>query len=209
MNLTSRMSTAGGILVVAITLSGCAGTSGEPAAGTASPSVASSASTSPGRVEDKHNRVDAEFTQNMVVHHEGAIVMADLAARVASTPEVKALGQRISAAQEPEIIEMKSWLVAWGEQSAADVNMDGMDMGGMDMGGLSQDEAMSELKAAEGTAFDRRFLELMIEHHRGAIEMADTQLASGTNPQALALARSIIDAQNAEITEMEQLLQAL
>jgi uncharacterized protein (DUF305 family) len=209
MNLTSRLSTAGGILVVAITLSACAGTSGEPAASTASPSVASSGSASPGRVDDTHNRVDTEFTQNMVVHHEGAIVMANLAARVASAPEVKALGQRISAAQEPEIIDMKSWLVAWGEQSAADVDMDGMDMGGMDMGGLSQDEAMAELKVAEGIAFDRRFLELMIEHHRGAIEMADTQLASGTNPQALALAQSIIDAQNAEITEMEQLLRAL
>jgi uncharacterized protein (DUF305 family) len=128
---------------------------------------------------------------------------------VATTPEVKALGKRISAAQEPEIHAMQSWLVAWGEPSAADVNMDGMDMRGMDMGGLSQTEAMSQLKGAAGTAFDRRFLELMIAHHRGAIEMADTQLASGTSPQARALAQAIIDAQNAEITEMEQLSQAL
>lgn len=49
----------------------------------------------------------------------------------------------------------------------------------------------------------------MIEHHRGAIEMANTQLASGTNPQARDLSQAIIDAQNAEIAEMEQLQAAL
>jgi uncharacterized protein (DUF305 family) len=209
MSFTSRLSAVGGILVLAVTLSACAGGSSEGVAGASSPSVAAQPSASQAPAEGLHNSVDVEFTQNMVVHHEGAIVMASLATRVASTPEVKALGERISAAQEPEILDMKSWLVAWGEQSAADVNMEGMDMGGMDMGGLSQDEAMAELKAVEGAAFDRRFLELMIEHHRGAIEMADTELASGTNPQALALAEAIIDAQNAEITEMDRLLLAL
>lgn len=209
MNLKTRTSAVGGVLVLAITLSACAGQGSVPAAGAGATSVPSQPSAGPARADETHNDVDVEFTQNMVVHHEGAIVMADLAARVASTPEVKALGQRISAAQEPEIVVMQSWLVAWGEQSAADVNMDGMDMGGMEMGGLSQDEAMSELKAADGAGFDRRFLELMIEHHRGAIEMADTQLASGTNPQALELAQAIIDAQNAEITEVQQLVQPL
>ncbi|RYV52147.1 DUF305 domain-containing protein [Pengzhenrongella frigida] len=207
MNLTTRTSVLGGILVLAVTLSGCASQGGEPAASAGS--MSASAPTAPtSGIEDAHNDVDVEFTQNMVVHHEGAIVMADLAARVAGAPEVKALGERIAAAQEPEILDMTSWLVAWGEQSAADVDMDGMDMGGMDMGGLSQDEAMADLTAATGEGFDRRFLELMIEHHRGAIEMADAELASGSSPQALALARAIIEAQNAEITEMEQLLQA-
>lgn len=206
MNVKTRMTAMGGALALAVVLAACAGQEGELAAG--SPSSAASESAAEA-VDDSHNDADATFTQNMVVHHEGAILMAELAGRTASTAEVKTLAERIAAAQDPEIREMQSWLVAWGEQSAADVDMDGMDMDGMDMGGLSQSEAMAELKAVTGTEFDRRFLELMIEHHQGAIEMSESQLAAGSNPGALELAQSIIDAQKAEITEMEQLLQGL
>ena len=206
MNVKTRMTAVGGALALAVVLSACAGQESAPAASSASSAPSESAAAS---VNDSHNDADVTFTQNMVVHHEGAVLMADLAGRTASTAEVKTLAERISAAQGPEIREMQSWLVAWGEQSAADVDMGGMDMGGMDMGGLSQTEAMAELKAVTGAEFDRRFLELMIEHHRGAIEMSESQLAAGSNPQALELAQSIIGAQKAEITKMEQLLQGL
>lgn len=206
MNVKTRMTAVGGALALAVVLSACASQESEP--GPSSPSSVSSESAAPS-VDDSHNEADVTFTQNMVVHHEGAIVMANLAGRTASTAEVKTLADRIAAAQEPEILEMQSWLVAWGAQSAADVDMDGMEMDGMDMGGLSQEEAMAELKAVTGTEFDRRFLELMVEHHEGAIEMSQSQLAAGGNPGALELAQSIMDAQEAEITEMEQLLQGL
>lgn len=201
MNVKTRMTAVGGALALAVVLSACASPEGAPAASSPSSAPSQSAAAS---VDDSHNDADVAFTQNMVVHHEGAVLMADLAVRTASTAEVKNLAERIAAAQDPEIREMQSWLVAWGEQSAADA-----DMGGMDMGGLSQTEAMAELKAVTGVEFDRRFLELMIEHHEGAIEMSESQLAAGSNPGALELAQSIIDAQKAEITEMEQLLQGL
>ncbi|RYV49704.1 DUF305 domain-containing protein [Pengzhenrongella frigida] len=206
MNVKTRMTAVGGALALAVVLSACASEESEPAAGSPSSATSESAAAS---VDDSHNDADVIFTQNMVVHHEGAIVMANLAGRTASTAEVKTLADRIAAAQEPEILEMQSWLATWGEQSAADADMGGMDMGGMDMGGLSQEEAMTELNAETGAEFDRRFLDLMIEHHRGAIEMSQAELAAGVNPQALELAQTIIDAQKAEITEMEQLLQGL
>ncbi|WP_407343449.1 DUF305 domain-containing protein [Pengzhenrongella phosphoraccumulans] len=206
MNVKTRMTAVGGALALAVVLSACAGQESAPAASSPASAASESAAAS---VDDSHNDADVTFTQNMVVHHEGAILMADLAGRTASTAEVKALADRIAAAQEPEILTMQSWLVAWGEQSAADADMGGMDMGGMDMGGLNQDEAMTELKSVTGAEFDRRFLELMIEHHQGAIEMSQTELAAGSNPQALELAQAIIDAQKAEITEMAQLLQGL
>ncbi|QTE28114.1 DUF305 domain-containing protein [Pengzhenrongella sicca] len=214
MDRRTLASIVGGALVLAVALSSCAGGSSEPAAGGGSTSTAPQTSATPALVDDTRNAVDVEFTQNMVVHHEGAILMANMASRMASSSQVKALGERISAAQEPEIVTMKSWLVEWGEQSAAEVDMDGMDMGGMDMGGMdmggmSQDDAMADLKSVDGTAFDRRFLELMIEHHRGALAMTATELAAGTNPQARALAQVISDAQTVEITEMDQLLQTL
>jgi len=206
MNVKTRMTAVGGAVALAVVLSACASQASESAASSPSSAASESAAAS---VDDSHNDADVTFTQNMVVHHEGAILMANLAGRTASTAEVKTLADRIAAAQEPEILEMQSWLVAWGEPSAADADMGGMDMGGMDMGGLSQEEAMTELKAVTGAEFDRRFLELMIEHHQGAIEMSQTQLAAGVNPRALELAQSIIDAQKAEITEMKQLLQGL
>ena len=68
---------------------------------------------------------------------------------------------------------------------------------------------MQELTVATGADFDRLFLELMIVHHQGAIEMADTELAEGSYPAALALAESIKTSQTAEIAEMQQLLQTL
>lgn len=83
--------------------------------------------------------------------------------------------------------------------------MDHTGHGGMDMDGMSQDEAMAELEGLSGTEFDRRFLELMVAHHEGAFEMAQTQLADGESPQALELAQQIIDDQQAEISQMEDM----
>jgi uncharacterized protein (DUF305 family) len=79
----------------------------------------------------------------------------------------------------------------------------------MAMPGMMSDAQMQELTAATGAEFDRLFLQLMIVHHQGAIEMADTELADGSNPAAVALAESITTSQTAEITEMQQLLQTL
>ncbi len=68
---------------------------------------------------------------------------------------------------------------------------------------------MSELTSAAGTDFDKLFLQLMIVHHQGALEMAQTELDQGNNPDALQLAGSIQSSQTAEIDTMQQMLQAL
>jgi len=80
---------------------------------------------------------------------------------------------------------------------------------GMAMPGMMSDTQMQELTGAKGTEFDRLFLPLMIVHHQGAIEMADTEIAQGSNPAAVALAESIKTSQTAEITQMQQLLSTL
>lgn len=63
--------------------------------------------------------------------------------------------------------------------------------------------------AAEGTEASRLYLEQMIRHHEGAVDMARDEVNDGQNPEAVALAEDIIDAQESEIAEMEQLLQNL
>jgi len=74
------------------------------------------------------------------------------------------------------------------------------------MDGRSQEEVMAELRGLSGADFDRQFLTSMIAHHQGAIEMAQTQLADGRDPQAIELAQKIIADQEAEIEEMQGLL---
>ena len=69
--------------------------------------------------------------------------------------------------------------------------------------------AMAELDELSGAEFDRAFLEMMTEHHRGAIEMSEAHLVDGANAEARELAREIIDDQTREITEMENLLRDL
>jgi uncharacterized protein (DUF305 family) len=156
-----------------------------------------------------HNDADTTFAQMMVIHHEGAIEMAALAETEAETPEVRDLATRIKAAQGPEIDRMRGWLKEWGEPAPEDADMGGMGHDGMDMGGLDQEAAMDELDQLDGTALDRRFLTLMIQHHQGALTMAEQQVANGSNGDAIALAKTIISAQQKEIAEMESLLDQL
>lgn len=75
------------------------------------------------------------------------------------------------------------------------------------MGGMMTSEQMQAMGQVSGPAFDRMFLEMMTEHHRGAVEMAQTELQNGADPDALALARTTIDTRQSEISEMEALLQ--
>ena len=152
--------------------------------------------------EADHNEADVTFVQMMIPHHEGAVEMAQLAIDKAESPEVVELAERIEAAQAPEIEEMTAWLEAWGEP----VETEGMDHG--EMAGMSEDD-MAALESASGPEFDRMFLEMMIEHHRGAVEMAETEIADGVNPEAIAMAETIKSSQEAEIAEMEELLDQL
>lgn len=156
-----------------------------------------------------HNAADTEFAQMMIIHHQGALEMATLAITQASSDEVRSLAVRISDAQGPEIDTMTGWLDAGGEDQPASAEMNTMEHEGMQMGGQDQAAVMAELETVTGDDFDQRFLQVMIEHHLGAVAMAETETAEGSNADALALAGRIIDAQMAEITEMSQLLSTM
>ena len=206
MTIKTRITAGVGAAVLALTLAACGATDDTTIPGAAGPPTQT---TDADAVNADHNDADTEFAQMMIVHHQGAIEMADLAVDKAASEEVRALAERISGAQGPEIDEMTAWLQAWDEEGPQDADMGGMDHGRMDMGEMDMEAAMAELEALSGAEFDRAFLEMMIEHHRGAIEMAETQVADGANPQAVALAEKVIDDQTAEIAEMEQMLQRL
>lgn len=148
---------------------------------------------------------DVEFAQGMIAHHEQAIEMAEMALdpSVGARPEVVDLATRIRAAQDPEIDQMTAWLEGWGASIVMDTS-DGHDMSSM--AGMMSVEQMDALSQATGADFDRMWLEMMIEHHEGAIVMAEEAAANGTDAGVLALAAEIVATQQAEIDEMRALL---
>ncbi|GAA3919858.1 DUF305 domain-containing protein [Microbacterium invictum] len=187
-------------IALALVLAGCSGTGND--SGTPGTTQGGGSSASPSvTVQGDFNMADSMFAMMMIPHHEQAIEMSDVILTKNDIDQrVLELAQQVKDAQGPEIELMQSWLDAWGVPSSGN-------MGGMDHGdGMMSQEDMGALDAADGPEAARLFLEQMIMHHEGAIEMAQAELEDGTNPDALALAQTIIDAQNAEIATMQDLL---
>ena len=152
------------------------------------------------------NAADIEFAQGMIAHHEQAIEMAEIALdpNVGASPEVVDLATRIKGAQDPEVELMTGWLTAAGEPVSMGAS-EGHDMSSME--GMMTAEQMDAMAAMTGTDFDQTWLQMMIAHHKGAVSQSQTVKANGSNADVLALADTIIKAQQAEITEMQALLQ--
>lgn len=152
-----------------------------------------------------HNAADVAFATDMIPHHAQAVEMAKMALSKASNPKVKQLARVIDNAQAPEISAMSGWLTGWNKP-LPDTSMGGMHMGGTSMPGMISDTEMAKLGAATGAAFDTLFLSQMVNHHTGALTMANTELADGQNSDVRTLAKSIIIGQSKEITQMKALL---
>ncbi len=143
---------------------------------------------------------DVMFSQMMVPHHEQAVEMADLALKNDSaSTEVKSLAQQIKAAQDPEIATMNGWLKEWNAPVSAEMNHGGSD-------GMMSAEDMASLEKASGAQFDRLWLTMMVQHHQGAIEMAQGVLDTSSDTRVKTLASAIIEGQKKEITTMQGLL---
>jgi len=113
------------------------------------------------------------------------------------------LAQQISAAQQPEIEIMKVFLVQWNENPDTDSGHAGH---GNTMQGMVDAATIAKLESLNGDEFDKLWLESMISHHQGAIEMAKAEIANGENIDAISLAKSIVSVQEAEIGQMKQML---
>lgn len=211
---------AGAALMVGI--AGCS-TSDESSTSTSStphPSAAQSASSE----ATTHNADDVTFNQKMIPHHQQAIAMADLVPSRTENSAVRELATQIKNAQQPEIDQMTQRLASWGvsttQNSDGSTDHGSMDHGSMDHGSMSQgatdhgsmemgmmsEQQMTDLENARGAAFDRLWLQGMISHHQGAIEMADTELAKGIDPASRTMAEQIKKTQQAEIDRMRSLL---
>lgn len=150
----------------------------------------------PSAASSGFSTTDLMFAEMMIPHHQQAVVMSNLALERSTNADVRALALQIRDAQAPEIEQMKSW-GATGEEHM-----------GHTMQGMLSDDEMGALQAATGSTFDRLFLEGMIVHHEGAIDMAQMILAS-KHDEARTLGESIVSSQTAEIERMRSLLTSL
>ncbi len=184
---------AGAALITSIALLGCTSNLGAPNNNSGS-GMTDNNSNSSGFSES-----DIMFAQVMIPHHQQAVDMGTLAETRALSPEVKALAAKIKAEQAPEIIQMQGWL----SDSNSSMGM-GHDMGpGMD--GMLSDADMKALENASGAAFDKLYLEGMIAHHEGAIQMAQMVIDS-SNDEARAIGEAIVSSQTEQIAYMKTLL---
>ncbi|CAL9540262.1 hypothetical protein SUDANB58_04233 [Streptomyces sp. enrichment culture] len=199
-SLVRRTAASAAAGAAALVLAACGGSGDSPAGhdghSTKSPSASASAS------QGQHNAADVAFAKGMIPHHRQAVEMADLALSRAESAEVKTLAADIKKAQDPEIETLSGWLASWGEEMPAEGAMDHS----MHGGGMMTAEEMRQLKEASGKAFDTAFLEMMIKHHEGAVEMARTEQADGAYAPAKEMAGQIVTSQSAEIERMNKLL---
>ncbi|MFG1942043.1 DUF305 domain-containing protein [Nonomuraea sp. NPDC048826] len=145
------------------------------------------------------NAADIAYVQDMIVHHQQALDMAILAPNRAESAKLKSLASRIKDSQGPEIQWMRTWLQQQG-QRVPDHHAahDGMP-------GMATPEQMEQLKTASGQAFDKLFLELMIKHHEGAIEMSTEVLKGGSHLRIEELANDVGVTQLSEIRRMREM----
>ncbi len=166
----------------------------------------------------ERNDADVAFASDMLQHHAQALSMVDLTLERPLDPDVQELAEQIRAAQAPEIETFTDWLTDWDEEvpetmrDHANAGHDEDDMGesmeGMDaeMPGMMSAEDMTALADAPDEEFQTMWLEMMVEHHTGAVEMAEVETEDGQYEPAIDLAEEIKASQTAEIETMQGLL---
>ena len=221
----NKKALAAGAIALAVTFAASAcNDSGSDEATT--PATTTSAPASAEANSAEFDQQDVMFSRMMIPHHAQAIEMSDIVLAKDGIPEpVRTLAEQIKAEQQPEIEQFEAWLEEWGMpvhgDSASGTNghmpatpsasgmphMDGMpgmdDMSHMD--GMMSAQDMQDLSDAQGVEAARLFLEQMIIHHEGAIEMAQEEIEDGQYPETVELARTIAATQQKEIETMRQL----
>ncbi|MFW0153574.1 DUF305 domain-containing protein [Mycobacterium sp. smrl_JER01] len=216
------------IAASALLVGGCSNATTESQSSTSTTSTAASAPAPPSAASSDaaHNDADVAFAEGMIPHHQQAIEMSDmLLGKQGIDPDVVSLANEIKKAQGPEIEQMQRWLQDWGVSSSTSApstpatpghdmpghqmpsgdmgDMPGMSGGGM---GMMSEADLAALQNAQGAEATRLFLMQMIEHHEGAIMMAQREVDNGQFPAAVEMARNIVSSQQAEIDTMQGML---
>ncbi|GAA1172249.1 DUF305 domain-containing protein [Ornithinimicrobium humiphilum] len=231
------------VALLSLGVAGCAGSDDSPdraAATTITPEQPVIQPGAPGEANTTHtgpvvlpveqaSEADVTFVQSMIVHHAQAIEMVDLAEDGLEDEQVRAMADRIRAAQRPEIGAMVAWLAERGELVPPEAEDAGVDVAGHgatlgarargdshghagsadSMAGMATPEQLQQLGAAQGRKADTLFLRLMTAHHEGALIMLEEHGPQGIDARAREMADEMYVEQTAEIDRMAQLLERL
>jgi uncharacterized protein (DUF305 family) len=149
-----------------------------------------------------HNLADVAFAAHMLPHHQQG---ADLAAMVpahSTNADLLKLASGIASTQKSEIMMLVDLVMKWSAQADSDTR------GPADksMTGMVDQSTLTKLGTLNGTDFDKLWLQSMISHHQGALDMANTEVKNGTNPDAVAMAKKMASTQQGEIDQMNKML---
>ncbi|ONI90697.1 DUF305 domain-containing protein [Saccharothrix sp. ALI-22-I] len=150
------------------------------------------------------SEADLKYVARMIVHHKQALDMSALAPERAQNETVRGLASRIYDAQGPEIGAMEQWQRQFAESASTHGHSaDLPDVDHESMPGMATDEQLAALKAASGADFDRLYLQLMIAHHEGALQMAIELLSTGSDVRVEEMANDVVASQTDEINRMK------
>ncbi len=211
-----------GALLAALALSGCSGADEAPAPGATSPTAPVLQPGRPGQPNSSltgsaalpsrtgaPQAADVSFMQDMIVHHAQAIVMVSLVSDHLADTQVKALAERISDEQRPEIDAMAKWLKTKGQRVPPQATNPEFGSGAHDhdaMPGMATQDQLRQLEAARGAAADKLWLTLMTAHHEGALAMVVKQHRDGSDDVVTQLGDEIHVTQSVQIGYMRDML---
>ncbi|MBI5336455.1 uncharacterized protein (DUF305 family) [Mycobacterium sp. BK558] len=185
----------------AVMLAGC-GSSGSSSGGAAPTSTDTPVITGEPAGFNAH---DVTFAQQMIDHHRQAVAMAKLVPDRSTNAQLAALAARIAEEQQSEINTLNVFLVQWNEQpKLGQADQDAPDQS---MPGMVDPATITRLESLRGPEFDRLWLQSMVGHHQGAIEMAKAEIATGENVDAVSMAKTMVSTQQAEIGQMNTMLE--
>ena len=194
-SLAGRVATAVVALAVIAAGGGCRNSTSEQ--GGPPPAVTST----PDKPARDASAGDVAFLQNMIKHHEQALDLSALVPSHTDNDQIMAVMQRVAGQQRAEMDGFRAQLLQWEEPLAAPR--------GAHIDGMLDQAAIDKLQSLHGADFDTLWLQSMIAHHRGAVTMAQAEIAHGQSPDVVSIARSVAASQQAEVDRMEQLLKEL
>lgn len=185
-------------------------------------SVGQAAATKTATAKD-YTTADVVFMQGMIGHHAQAVVMGKMAVSHGASANVALFCKKVIISQRDEIGLMQTWLTDRGEKAPDPEAMASHEMAGHDMGGMTTDDhammpgmltpaKLAQLDKARGTAWDRLFLQFMIQHHEGALVMVKTLFdapGGGQGPEIFGYATGVDADQRGEIERMQKMLMAM
>lgn len=179
--------------------------------------IAGSALTA-GRATPEEGSVDAGFARDMSAHHSQAVQMSVLVREGTEDPEIRSLALDILLTQQQQAGQMFGWLELWGLPHASQEPVMGWMQhhayseaqahgDGSVMPGMATTEQLNRLSQASGLEAERLYLQLMIPHHQGGVEMAEYAADNAQEEAVRDLAQRMVEAQKAELSVLNNLLE--